>query len=562
MRKKIIIGAAIGAAALLYAFLAQGAARPCSPSFFGTTTYPVTLDTYVTGDCIPAAVINYIEQFIGTGSLSNTISNQITTVSSTVANLSSTVSAINYPSSTWLKVANNGSDIQSTSSFRTALGLTDTVLQPSSTWFKVVNNLSEGNSSTIRSNLGISFPISVANGGTATATTPTDHQYLSANGGTPTWMNFVGGSGVSFATTTTSTIINISQTTSSNPLTTGNTPTVSGVTAASSTVSTSTGSVQTWTSPASLLGSITINVQGAGAAGSNGGVGGSSTGTLSASPSTPYYFVIGQSGTSTDIGTPGGVAGTSTLRGSANAGSGGTWFSASSTYSTSTVLIVAGGAGGSGLNCGGTGGGGGDGGGVLGGTGGVGSAGGAGTGGSQLAGGSGGASAGNGGAGASATTSAGGNGGAGGSNCPGGGGGGGYYGGGGAGGNGNSNIGGNGGGGGSGYVASSLTSTSTATSLGAVAGANGSIKITYNVGPSITGTNYAGKVTAVASMTTSTITFASPNQFVNGVSCGAAANNATNTLLLTTYTGTSSVMFTFQNAIAAGNSFSYWCLGY
>jgi hypothetical protein len=42
-------------------------------------------------------------------------------------------------STTWLKVSNNGSDINSTSSFRSNLGLTDTATTASSTWYKVAN---------------------------------------------------------------------------------------------------------------------------------------------------------------------------------------------------------------------------------------------------------------------------------------------------------------------------------------------------------------------------------------------------------------------------------------
>jgi hypothetical protein len=55
-----------------------------------------------------------------------------------------------------LLAANNLSDLTNTSTARSNLGLTDTVLQASSTWLKAANNLSDlANTSTARTNLGI-----------------------------------------------------------------------------------------------------------------------------------------------------------------------------------------------------------------------------------------------------------------------------------------------------------------------------------------------------------------------------------------------------------------------
>ena len=70
-------------------------------------------------------------------------------------------------------IANNGSDINNTSTFRSSLGLTDTGLQASSTWLKVGNNLSDLNATaTARTNIGFSAGtgISIATTGTVSNT--------------------------------------------------------------------------------------------------------------------------------------------------------------------------------------------------------------------------------------------------------------------------------------------------------------------------------------------------------------------------------------------------------
>lgn len=61
--------------------------------------------------------------------------------------------------------------------------------------------LALGNLSTLNS------PLPVANGGTGTTTVPTDSQIMSASGGTPTWKVLVAGSGITIATSTTSTTL-------------------------------------------------------------------------------------------------------------------------------------------------------------------------------------------------------------------------------------------------------------------------------------------------------------------------------------------------------------------
>ncbi len=228
-----------------------------------------------------------------------------------------------------------------------------------------------------------------------------------------------------------------------------------------------TGATSTFTVPAGVT-SITVKTVGAGGANSDlpGGPGGSSSGTLAVTPGATYYIDIGGA----YGGGNGGSADGDDCGDSGANGGGMTWLSPASTFSTSTVDIVAGGGGGGGGQSCGAGGSGGAGGGIAGAAGG----GGGGGGGTQLGGGvgsQGGASgsAGLGGYGRSPGNSDG---------DGGGGGGGGYFGGGGGGSNYN---GGSGGGGGSGYVSPSLTNATTTQGTGAAAATNGSLTVFYSI---------------------------------------------------------------------------------
>jgi hypothetical protein len=100
----------------------------------------------------------------------------------------------------FLAAANNLSDLASSSTARTNLGLGDSSMLASSTWFKVANNLSEGTASTMRTNLGLGTMALEANTGTTTITTL-------GTIGTGTWSGTTiainkGGTGITTAPTT------------------------------------------------------------------------------------------------------------------------------------------------------------------------------------------------------------------------------------------------------------------------------------------------------------------------------------------------------------------------
>lgn len=133
MKKTLIIFAFIG-------FLVAGRAEAF------VSPYPATDTQWGAGDTITSAWLNTIEQMIGTGSTS-------TPLTSLVANLSSTVSNINFPSSTYAQVANNLSDLTSTSTARLNLGLNALV---NALQLIASNNLSDLTStSTARLNIGL-----------------------------------------------------------------------------------------------------------------------------------------------------------------------------------------------------------------------------------------------------------------------------------------------------------------------------------------------------------------------------------------------------------------------
>ncbi len=116
-----------------------------------------------------------------------------------------------------------------------------------------------------------------------------------------------------------------------------------------------------------------------------------------------------------------------------------------------------------------------------------------------------------------------------------------------------------GGGGGSCFFVSGVSATSSGTN-GSTIG-NGQLSILYTPGtPTIAGTNFAGKVTENATVTTTTITFNGAG-FVAGVSCGISLNNFTSTYMVSP-TATSSILITVDKAFGVGNTFNYWCLGY
>ncbi len=341
-------------------------ATPCSPSFHGSTNYPTSLDTYVTGDCIPAAVINNIESFLGTGSgivqnlflkVANNLSDvnnsstalsnlggmkasnnlsELTNTSTARANLGLGDSSL-LPSSTFLKTANNFSDVLNTSTARTNLGLGDSSLLASSTWFKVANNLSEStNTSTLRTNIGYTGgnKVSISSTGTVFLTSSNVSQFTNDSG---------------YVTSTTG-------------LTLGGTPTITNCgtsTIASSVTFSYTGTVASFTLPTTFTGTTTTitiaGASGASSTGSNGGFGQQVVGTVSGTIGQVFYYYLGARGifSSSTNGSAntcqgGGGAGDGTGGGASGQGGQCSWISPTSTPATSTVLLVAGGGGGDG----------------------------------------------------------------------------------------------------------------------------------------------------------------------------------------------------------------------
>ncbi len=480
----------------------SGGLNGTSTLFYASSTGNVGIGTTGPGYTLDVVGTGNFSVGVRTPALSNLTSNGFLKTGGGVGTLS-------VDTNTYLNAANNLSELTSTSTARSNLGLTDTATLASSTWFKVANNLSEGTPATMRTNLGLgtiatlNSPLPVANGGTATTTAPTDAQYLGANASTPTWKSFVAGTNITIATSSTSTTIsasaggtpggsdtqvqynnagsfggdsNLTYTSSTKQLL---------VNAASSSVSIGnsflpktlsysyTGATSSITIPSGVT-SITITAVGATAALNNVGASGysaSTTATYAVTPGTTYYFFVGG-----NEGKNGGC----TTNGSPCAGDM-TWFGTQSSFSQASAVLVAGGAGQGGGNTGGTGGNAGTGTPPNGVAGTGGSDTGAGGGGTQTAGGAAGSPSPNG------TPSAGtaGRGGSwtGTSNGRDGGGGGGGYWGGGAGG-GSSAGSGAGGGGGSSFFLSSLTSTSSALSTN-TASTNGSLTITYNTTPTI-----------------------------------------------------------------------------
>jgi hypothetical protein len=182
-----------------------------------TNTFPTSLNGYTTGQCIPSTWANALEAKIGinSSSVTSTLDYKVSHVAT--GSIIGLGTAAYQATSAFLQVANNGSDITNTSSFRNILGLTDTAITASSTFLKKANNLSDLTStSSARTTLGLgafatqTAPCSVAQGCTGTTTAPIDGQYLGASSTNPTWKNFVAGNNVTITNTPTSTIINSS----------------------------------------------------------------------------------------------------------------------------------------------------------------------------------------------------------------------------------------------------------------------------------------------------------------------------------------------------------------
>lgn len=493
-----------------------------------------------------------------------------TTTSSGVWNISTSTGTLTFtlPSNVgffsndagYLVKTNNLSDLSSTSTSRTNLGLGTTdrptfsgidISSGSSTGnFQVSGDLldSSGNkysTSTGGTPAGTSTDVQFNNGGSFGADSAGKLKYDSTNHalkiGTST--DFSSGS---YASST-----NYSLAVGGNILTGGGTPTATATpsVSASSTSFSFTGATSSWTIPTNVS-SITITAIGAGASSTS--YGEIATGTLAVTPGTTYYFCVGQESTSSAGGFCGGGAGAGSGATLGVGGGGMTWFGTNSTFSTSSVIIVAGGAGGSGNSNAKAGGNGAY---PTGGAGTVspGGAGSGGGGGTQSAGGAAGTGDANGTAGSAGQ---GGNGGA--SPNNGGGGGGGYYGGG--GGAGFASFSGAGGGGGSGFFKSTMTATSTGTTASS---ANGSLKITYNIvtpgsAPTITGNNTAAQVKMNQSDSSTTVSFASP--VFNNIPVCTVTPLFQDVLWISTSTN-STVTITASSSFSSGSIFNLICLG-
>ncbi|HRY82592.1 MAG TPA: hypothetical protein P5232_02745, partial [Candidatus Moranbacteria bacterium] len=292
-----------------------------------------------------------------------------------------------------------------------------------------------------------------------------------------------------------------------------------------------TGGVQSFTVPAGIT-SITITGNGAGGgagAYTAGAAAGSSTGTLTVTPGTTYYILVGGAGSlgssSEGVFLGGGYGGGGNVNNyncspfNGAGGGGMTWLSTFNTFAGGAPILVAGGGGGgSGYTPGGAG--------VGGGANGA-----AGTGGSTVAGG--GTQSSGGAAGTGIFNGTVGNSGLGGNSTCSGGGGGGYYGGGGAG-VAMFNYG--GGGGGSGYLSPSLTGASTTQGGGAAAATNGSLTVTYYVSSktfSYTGGVQSFTVPAGVAALGITANGAGGGNSSSGGSSGGAGGLSTGTLPVT-----------------------------
>lgn len=147
MKWKLIIVLGSALAIFLSSFI-DASALVC------TNNFPMTLNGYTSANCIPSAWANALEAKIGVNSSSVTstidylLNHVFTSYQSGIIKATSTQGL--------LKTASNLSDLNSSGTARTNLGLTDTATTPSSTFMKGANNLSElTNTSTARTKLGL-----------------------------------------------------------------------------------------------------------------------------------------------------------------------------------------------------------------------------------------------------------------------------------------------------------------------------------------------------------------------------------------------------------------------
>lgn len=593
MKKKLPFILSAIVASFAFAFSAQAFVSP----------YPVSYTQWAPGNTITSAWLNTIEQMIGTGSTSTSLTQQIVAISSgtstTLGQIASQATTtgnllVASSSSGWnvLAIGPNGYCPQASSG--APLGITWAIcggsingtlsqayiLNASGTGLSVIqngatttfqinpaaylqpsNNLSElANATTSRTNLGL---------GSSAIHPTTDYlssstQYVaSVNNATGSYQ-IVAGSNVTISTTTTSTVINAS-------LTSGCTPggTTTDIQYNSNGGCSATSSLAYVTSSALFfVGSNIVSTgtsPGLSVTGSASSVQFLFTGATSSwvVPTGVTSITVGVVGAGQGNNSFGGIAtGTLTVTPGTTY-----YYCVGQTAQTNASAFCGGGASGGASGVGGAGmtwfgtapafstssavlvgggsGGTGFGGTPFGGNGGYpsGATGtGGGTGGSQTAGGTGQGGAGNGSAGQGGAGTSGGDSG-------GGGGGGGYFGGGGAAAT-------NPGGGGSSYFLSTLTATSSATSTTSTA----SLFISFTPTSTISGNNIAGKVTAGPNgVTGATLTFASPHP-TSSPSCPIEFDNATNTYFETVTSST--LALTFQNVLSSGQAFNYLCIGF
>lgn len=403
---KKIAAAASALFLIAFAFItpAYGAAT-VTPGF----NFPNSSYSFQDNDIINAGDVDILLQWMGLRASTST-----TDLSGILNNLSTAINAGSglIPSSTFLKAANNLSDLLSTSSARIALGLADSATLPSSTWLKTANNLSDLlSTSTARTNIGLpdGSLLKTANNLSDLTNTSTARTNIGLNNTNQncTGTQFVNGlsstttiqcstlpaglapAGISGAVQINSglgtlagpTNFNFNASTSAllvgNVIAIPNTTSTVSTTALGQTFNVLGASAQTYTVPASttivsgststittVISSITFQIdgaQGCGGSGGGGGAGGESSGTLALPvQGTQFFAFVGQAPTSTSSTNFGSGAGFSNGGSNGCAGGGFSVLSTTSTTPSATstfLLLAAGGGGGSPAGGGGAGGG-------------------------------------------------------------------------------------------------------------------------------------------------------------------------------------------------------------